>query len=54
MMHIRKRGLNVLNKEQCKAAFQERLLALSGIGLEEATVQERYAALASLVRDYIG
>ena len=44
----------MLNKEQCKAAFQERLLALSGIGLEEATVQERYAALASLVRDYIG
>lgn len=44
----------MLNKEQCKAALRERLLALSGMGLEEASVSERYAALASLVRDDIG
>ncbi len=44
----------MFTKEQCKAAFQERLLALSGVDLEEASAWDRYAALASLVRDYIG
>lgn len=44
----------MLNKEQCKAALQERLLALTGTSLDEASVSDKYAALASLVRDHIG
>ncbi len=44
----------MLTKEQCKTALQERLLALAGTSLDEASIAEQYAALASLVRDYIG
>lgn len=44
----------MLNKEQCKMALQERLLALTGTSLEEASAYDKYAALASLVRDFIG
>ncbi|MDT8903077.1 glycogen/starch/alpha-glucan phosphorylase [Anaeroselena agilis] len=41
-------------KEEFKAAFIERLQALHGKSLEEASAQNKYAALGSLVRDYIG
>lgn len=44
----------MLTKEHCKTAFQERLLALAGTSLDEASASDKYAALASLVRDYIG
>ncbi|HEY3423184.1 MAG TPA: glycogen/starch/alpha-glucan phosphorylase, partial [Negativicutes bacterium] len=44
----------MLNKQQCKDAFQERLLSLTGTSLDEATLYAKYAALASLVRGYIG
>lgn len=44
----------LLDKEQCKADFQKRLLALSGTGLDEASDYDKYTALSSLIRDYIG
>lgn len=42
------------DKEQFKAAFVERLQALHGKSLEESSPQDRYTALGSLIRDYIG
>ncbi|BBB91097.1 MAG TPA: glycogen/starch/alpha-glucan phosphorylase [Methylomusa anaerophila] len=42
------------DKEQFKAAFVNRLLALHRKTLEEASLGEKYDALASLVRDSIG
>jgi len=44
----------LLTKEQCKAAFQERLLSLAGTNLDESSSYDQYATLASLVRDHIG
>ena len=44
----------MLTKEQCKAAFQERLLALAGTSLDESSSYDQYATLASLIRDHIG
>ncbi|CUH94559.1 Glycogen phosphorylase [Propionispora sp. 2/2-37] len=44
----------MLTKEQYKQVFRQRLLALAGTGLDEASTYEKYAALASLVRDHIG
>lgn len=44
----------MLTKQQCKEAFQKRLLALAGVSLDEATLYNKYTALASLVRDQIG
>lgn len=43
-----------IDREQFKAAFIDRLQALSGKGLEEATITDKYATLASLVKDHIG
>lgn len=42
------------DKEQFKAAFVERLQALNGKSLEEASEQDKFTALGSLVRDFIG
>ncbi len=42
------------DKEEFKAAFVERLQALHGKSLEEASAQNKFTALGSLVRDYIG
>lgn len=44
----------MLTKEECKAALQKRILALAGTSLDEASAADKYAALASLIRDYIG
>ncbi|SHI79047.1 glycogen/starch/alpha-glucan phosphorylase [Propionispora hippei] len=44
----------MLTKEECKAALQKRILALTGMSLDEASSADKYAALASLIRDYIG
>lgn len=44
----------MIGKQHLKKAFQERLLALTGTSLDEATPYDKYTALASLVRDYIG
>lgn len=44
----------MLTKEECKAALQKRILALAGMSLDEASATDKYAALASLIRDYIG
>ncbi len=41
-------------KEEFKAAFVDRLQALHGKSLEEASAQNKFAALGSLVRDHIG
>lgn len=44
----------MLNREDCKAALQERLSALTGTSLEKASAYDKYAALVSLARDSIG
>ncbi|BBB90667.1 MAG TPA: glycogen/starch/alpha-glucan phosphorylase [Methylomusa anaerophila] len=44
----------MLTKDECKTALPKRLLTLTGASLEEASAADKYAALASLVRDYIG
>ncbi len=42
------------DKEQFKVTFVDRLQALHGKSLEEASAQDKYNALGSLIRDYIG
>lgn len=42
------------DREQFRTAFVDRLQSISGSSLEEATIADKYAALASLVKDYIG
>ncbi len=42
------------DKEQFKAAFVAKLQSLLGKGLEEASAQDKYSALGSLVRDEVG
>ncbi|OEF96292.1 glycogen/starch/alpha-glucan phosphorylase [Desulfuribacillus alkaliarsenatis] len=41
------------NKEEFKQVFQKRLVALHGTEVQEATTQEIYKTLGSLVREYI-
>ncbi|MDR3589997.1 MAG: glycogen/starch/alpha-glucan phosphorylase [Negativicutes bacterium] len=42
------------DKEKFKAAFIAKLQSLLGKGLEEASAQDKYSALGSLVRDEVG
>lgn len=42
------------DKEQFKAAFIDRLQAMHGHDMEEATAQDKYEVLGSLLRDIIG
>lgn len=44
----------LIGKEEFKAAFIEKLQALHGKSLEEASAQDKYSALGSLIRDLIG
>jgi len=43
-----------IDREQFKTAFIDRLQSISGTSLEEAAMADKYAALASLIKDYIG
>ena len=44
----------ITDKEQFKAAFVNRLQSMRGLSLEDASAQDKFKALGSLLRDYIG